>query len=102
MPGAARVAPPWEEWTAGVAMDALLSIGIGLGLSAACGFRVFVPLLVASLAAQAGYLSLTPGFEWVGTQPALYAFGTATLLEILAYSIPGWTMRWTPSRRPRQ
>ena len=69
-------------------MDALLSIGIGLGLSAACGFRVFVPLLVASLAAQAGYLSLTPGFEWVGTQPALYAFGTATLLEILAYYIP--------------
>jgi hypothetical protein len=69
-------------------MDALLSIGIGLGLSAACGFRVFVPLLVASLAAQGGYLSLAPGFEWVGTQPALYAFATATLLEILAYYIP--------------
>ena len=71
-----------------VAMETLLSIGIGLGLSAACGFRVFVPLLVASLAAQGGYLSLAPGFEWVGTQPALYAFATATLLEILAYYIP--------------
>jgi hypothetical protein len=71
-----------------MAMNTLLSIGIGLGLSAACGFRVFVPLLVASLAAQVGYLSLAPGFEWVGTQPALYAFGTATLLEILAYYIP--------------
>jgi Domain of unknown function (DUF4126) len=69
-------------------MDTLLSIGIGLGLSAACGFRVFVPLLVASVAAQAGHLSLAPGFEWVGTQPALYAFATATLLEILAYYIP--------------
>jgi hypothetical protein len=69
-------------------MDALLSIGIGLGLSAACGFRVFVPLLVASLAAQTGYLTLAPGFEWVGTQPALYAFATATLLEVLAYYIP--------------
>jgi hypothetical protein len=68
--------------------DALLSIGIGLGLSAACGFRVFVPLLVASLAAQSGYLTLAPGFEWVGTQPALYAFATATVLEILAYYIP--------------
>jgi hypothetical protein len=68
--------------------DALLSIGIGLGLSAACGFRVFVPLLIASLAAQTGYLSLAPGFEWVGTQPALYAFATATLLEVLAYYIP--------------
>src|SRR5512146_2904800 len=71
-----------------VPMETLLSIGIGLGLSAACGFRVFVPLLVASIAARAGYLSLAPGFEWVGTQPALYAFATATLLEILAYYIP--------------
>jgi hypothetical protein len=69
-------------------METLLSIGIGLGLSAACGFRVFVPLLVAGIAAQAGYLSLAPGFEWVGTQPALYAFATATLLEILTYYIP--------------
>jgi hypothetical protein len=69
-------------------VDALLSVGIGLGLSAACGFRVFVPLLVASLAAHGGYLPLAPGFEWVGTQPALYAFATATVLEILAYYIP--------------
>ncbi len=69
-------------------METLLSIGIGLGLAAACGFRVFVPFLVASIAAQTGYLSLAPGFEWVGTQPALYAFATATLLEISAYYIP--------------
>lgn len=69
-------------------MDTVLSIGIGLGLSAACGFRVFVPLLVASLAAQAGHLSLATGFEWVGTQEALYAFAAATALEVLAYYIP--------------
>ena len=69
-------------------MDAFLSLGVGLGLSAACGFRVFVPLLVASIAAQAGYLSLSPGFEWIGTPQALYAFATATLLEVLAYYIP--------------
>lgn len=69
-------------------MDTLLSLGVGLGLSAACGFRVFVPLLAASIAAQAGYLTLAPGFEWIGTPQALYAFATATLLEVLAYSIP--------------
>ncbi len=69
-------------------METLLSLGIGLGLSAACGFRVFVPLLFASLAAHAGYLSLAPGFEWIGTPPALYAFATATLLEVLAYYVP--------------
>jgi hypothetical protein len=69
-------------------METLLSVGLGLGLSAACGFRVFVPLLVASLAAQTGHLTLAPGFEWIGTAPALYAFATATLLEVLAYGIP--------------
>ena len=69
-------------------MDTLLSIGIGLGLAAACGFRVFVPLLIASLAAHGGYLSLASGFEWVGTPPALYAFATATVLEVLAYYVP--------------
>jgi hypothetical protein len=72
----------------GAAMDTLLSLGVGLGLSAACGFRVFVPLLAASVAAQAGYLTLAPGFEWIGTSQALYAFAAATLLEVLAYSIP--------------
>lgn len=69
-------------------METLLSIGIGLGLAAACGFRVFVPFLVASVSARAGYLPLAPGFEWVGTEAALYAFATATVLEILAYYIP--------------
>lgn len=69
-------------------METLLSIGLGLGLSAACGFRVFVPLLVMSIAAQIGHLRLSPGFEWIGTVPALIAFSTATVLEILAYAIP--------------
>jgi uncharacterized protein DUF4126 len=69
-------------------MDTLLSIGLGLGLSAACGFRVFVPLLVTSIAALNGHLRLSPGFEWIGTVPALIAFSTATVLEILAYAIP--------------
>ena len=35
-------------------VDTVLSILIGLGLAAACGFRVFVPLLVMSLASRAG------------------------------------------------
>ncbi len=31
-------------------MEVLLSICLGIGLSAACGFRVFVPLLAMSIA----------------------------------------------------
>ena len=46
-------------------METFLSVCLGLGLAAACGFRVFVPLLVMSVAANAGYLSLTPGFDWI-------------------------------------
>lgn len=61
---------------------------MGIGLSAACGFRVFVPLLAINIAALTGYLQLAPGFEWVGSYPATLAFGTATIVEILAYYIP--------------
>jgi hypothetical protein len=69
-------------------METLLSVGIGLGLSAACGFRVFVPLLGLSIAGLTGYVPLSPGFAWIGTVPALIAFSTATVLEIFAYYIP--------------
>jgi hypothetical protein len=68
--------------------DAVVSIAAGLGLAAACGFRVFVPLLIASVAARMGHLPLASGFEWLGSWPALLGFGAATLLEIGAYYIP--------------
>ena len=69
-------------------MEHLLTVGLGLGLAAACGFRVFVPLLVMSVASYSGHLELTPGFEWIGTLPALVTFATATVAEILAYYVP--------------
>lgn len=69
-------------------LEGLLSIAIGLGLAAACGFRVFTPLLLAGGAAHFGYLPLAHGFDWLASTPALLAFGTATLLEIGAYYIP--------------
>src|SRR4051812_14311053 len=65
-----------------------LSICLGVGLSAACGFRVFVPLLGMSLAALAGHLTLAPSFEWIGTWPAFTCFLAATGLKIAAYYIP--------------
>jgi hypothetical protein len=66
----------------------LLGIAVGISLSAACGFRVFVPLLIINLATLTGHLHLAPGFEWIGSDYATIAFGTATLFEILAYYIP--------------
>ncbi len=68
--------------------DTLLSLGLGLGLAAAAGFRVFVPLLVLSLAARYGYVPLSPGWEWVGTPAATLTFASATVLEVIAYYVP--------------
>ena len=66
----------------------LVSVAIGLGLAAAAGFRVFVPLLALGLASRQGLVALAPGFEWVASPPALIAFGTATVVEVLAYHVP--------------
>jgi hypothetical protein len=69
-------------------MDLLLSLAIGLGLSAACGFRIFVPLLVMSIAANAGHGQLASSFSWIGSTEALVALSVATALEVGAYYIP--------------
>lgn len=69
-------------------MEILLGIMVGISLSAACGFRIFVPMLVMSLAARAGELRLAEGFEWLASTPALVAFSIATVVEIAAYFIP--------------
>jgi hypothetical protein len=69
-------------------METLLAVCAGLGLSAACGFRVFVPLLVMSIAVHSGHLEVASGFDWIGTTPALVTFAIATALEIGAYYVP--------------
>lgn len=72
-----------------VSLESLLSIALGIGLAAAAGFRIFVPLLAAGLAARSGFLPLTDGFQWLGSTPALLMLGTAAVVEVLAYYIPG-------------
>ncbi|MBI1842680.1 MAG: DUF4126 domain-containing protein [Verrucomicrobia bacterium] len=69
-------------------METLLALCIGLGLSAACGFRVFVPLLGLSIAAHAGHVALAADFAWLGSIPAIIALSFATALEIGGYYIP--------------
>ena len=69
-------------------LETLLGIAIGISLSAACGFRVFVPLLVMNLMSLGGQLHLSSGFAWIGSYYATVAFGTATIVEVLGYYIP--------------
>lgn len=68
--------------------DALLGVIVGIGLAAACGFRVFVPLLIMSAATQLGWFAPTPAFAWLATTPALLAFAVATAVEIAAAHVP--------------
>lgn len=69
-------------------METILSVALGLGLAAACGFRVFVPFLLMSLANRSGFLELSSSFAWVGSDAALWALGAATVLEIGGYYLP--------------
>lgn len=72
-------ATPFQLATAGA---------LGLGLAACSGFRVFVPLLAASVAYRAGWLVPAAGFAWLGTWPALLTLATATGAEMAGYYLP--------------
>jgi hypothetical protein len=69
--------------------DLVLSIALGVGLAAAVGLRVFLPMLILSIATYSHHLTLSPGFIWLGSAPALVMLSVATVLEVLAYYIPG-------------
>lgn len=69
-------------------LDTVTALALGLALAAACGFRVFVPLLVLSMGAKAGMVPLTDGFAWMASYPAMLAFAVATVVEVVAYFVP--------------
>lgn len=69
-------------------IQVVIALAAGISLSASCGFRVFVPPLIVSLAALAGMVDLSPDLAWLGTWPAAIAFGSAVLVEVGAYYIP--------------
>lgn len=64
------------------------SVGLGLGLAAACGLRVFIPLLVMSLATRLGVVTPSESFAWLGSWPALVALSTACAMELAGYYLP--------------
>lgn len=68
--------------------DGLLSLGVGIGLAAAAGLRVFLPLLVLGLAARAGVVPLVGSFDWLASTPGLAALTVASVVEVSAYYVP--------------
>lgn len=79
-------------------MNEFMAIFAGVGLAAACGFRVFVPLFIASLAANTGMeVDFLGGFNveevlgehhWLGSTPVTIMLGVATVVEVGSYYIP--------------
>lgn len=69
-------------------VETLISICLGIGLSASVGFRVFLPLFALSLASYFDIWTLNESWQWVGSRAALITLGAATIIEIFAYFIP--------------
>jgi len=68
--------------------ELITAVAIGIGLAASAGFRVFVPMLVAAIAARTGALPLNESFMWLSSWTSIAILGTATVVEILAYYVP--------------
>ncbi|MEO0509054.1 MAG: DUF4126 domain-containing protein [Verrucomicrobiota bacterium] len=79
-------------------MNEFTAIFAGIGLAAACGFRVFVPLFIASLAANMGVevdflgsfnvSEILGEHHWLGSTPVTIMLGVATAVEVAGYYVP--------------
>jgi hypothetical protein len=69
-------------------LQIITAAALGLGLAAAVGFRVFVPMFLVGIAARGDLVSLGAGFDWLASDVALIMFAVAAALEIAAYFIP--------------
>jgi len=69
-------------------LQVILSLSLGLGLAAACGFRVFIPPLMMGVASRFDLYELEGSFVWVGETWAIGVFAIATLAEVGGYYIP--------------
>ncbi|MEG3439618.1 DUF4126 domain-containing protein [Pannus brasiliensis CCIBt3594] len=74
-----------ENW---LNLDTLVSLLLGISLSAACGFRLFLPFLVVSAMAIFGHIGLPSDLSWLGSDRALLMLGIASIVEIMAYYVP--------------
>ena len=68
--------------------ELFLSICLGIGLAAAVGFRVFLPLMVLSAAGYFNVIALDESWQWAGSLTAMITLGVAAIIEILGYYIP--------------
>lgn len=66
----------------------IINVLLGLGLSVASGFRLFIPFIVINISASLGYINLPQEFSWIATSEVLAILIVAAVIEIIAYEIP--------------
>ena len=76
------------NFSAGEVLGLVVAVVGGVGLAAACGLRVFLPMLLLSIAGKADVVSLGSGLDWIAGTPALVTFSVASVLEVTAYYVP--------------
>jgi len=69
-------------------MEWVIGCVVGIGLAAAAGFRLFVPLLGLSLAYTLDWMEPSAAFHWLDSWIAVTALGVATVVEIGAFYVP--------------
>lgn len=84
-----------EQWEWGQADTQLLtapylwwSMLLGVTLSSAVGFRIFIPPLVLSVGSLFFGVSLPEGLSWLSSYPAMAILATATVAEVAAFYVP--------------
>ena len=70
------------------AVELVVGVCAGVSLSAACGFRVFLPLLAVSIAVHFFGYKVSADFEWIGSWISIVSLATATIVEVGAYYLP--------------
>lgn len=74
---------PGDWWS-----SLIVPLGAGICLSAACGFRTFLPLLCIGLASRFGIAPLAEQFLWLASTAGLLTLFTAASVEVVGYYIP--------------
>ena len=69
-------------------VELVVGVCAGISLWAACGFRVFLPLLAVSIAAHFFGFKVNADFEWIGPWISIVSLATATIVEVVAYYLP--------------
>ncbi len=65
-----------------------MSVLLGICLSAAAGFRIFIPFLVLSVTSYLGWIDYGSAASWLVSLPFLIGFGFVAAMEIAIYYNP--------------